>query len=150
MTGWTNPRYRREQTVSPIQSATGGGASPYRLGYAFEISCKGILERRDWLVIRSPASKSKVDLFAIHALYRPMLVQAKRTGMIGSAEWNELWEIAERHNCLAVITYRETPKTIAWMRLDGPREPRRPGRPWTRIDPRDCQPVAVQTELLAA
>jgi hypothetical protein len=148
-TGWVNPRFRKPGTVAPIQSATGGGSSPYRLGYSFEVSCKGILERRGWLVIRSPASKSKVDLFAIHADYRPMLVQAKRTGNIGSAEWNELWEIAQRHNCLAVITYRETPKTVAWMRVDGPREPRRPGRPWTRIDPRDCTEIPVQERLAA-
>lgn len=142
---WVNPRYRRHARAEPLESAVGGGKSAYRIGRDFERSNRGQLERRTWFVIRSFQSKGPVDLLAVHPVHQQMMVQAKRNGQISSKDWNELWELAELHGCQAIITYRPSPKKTAWMRLTGPREFRKPGRPWVEIDldTMDVKPVQL-------
>jgi|SRR5581483_2382748 len=152
-TGWQRGRYRRERTAPTQESAVGGGKSPYRLGRDFERSIRGKLERRGWYVMRSAMSKGVVDLLAVHADHRPLMIQCKRTATIGSTEWNELFVLAAAHGCWPVVCYRtQAPagsrQTSAFMRLDAEREPRRPGRPWTEFDPTDCSIVPVQLAAL--
>lgn len=132
---------RPSEALKPTEklaSAVGGGRSPYALGRAFEVSIRDQLRRRGYFVLRAGASKGKIDLLAVGKDRPPLFIQAKRTGVIGSAEWNEVFEIATEHGGWPVLCMRGSPRTTLYYRIDAKREPRRPGRPWTLIDPTDC------------
>ena len=149
------PHERRSQLpeAKPAQSAKGGGKSPYQLGRAFEGAVRGRLQRRGYFVMRSHASKGKIDLLAcgpacVARGISGLFIQAKRRGQISSAEWNEVWEIAQRHGGWAVVVTKLSERTVGFYRLDGPREARRKGRPWTLIDPADLSELAAPPSLL--
>jgi hypothetical protein len=99
--------------------------------------------------MRAFMSKGTVDLLAIHREHQPLMIQCKRTGQIGSVEWNQLYDLAATHGALPVLCFRSGPRSTAFMVLDAPREPRRPGRPWREIDPRDCSEVPMQLTIAA-
>lgn len=131
----------------PLASVIGGGAAPYKAGRRFEQSVRAQLRRRGYFVLRAYASKGKVDLLAV-AKDRPVLfVQVKRTGMIGSAEWNELYVLALEHGAWPVVAMKLSERTNGYFKLVGPREPRKRGRPWYRFDPATCEPVPEQMAI---
>ena len=129
---------RRLQETQPLESVVGGGKTPYKRGRDFEYSVKQQLERRGYFVMRSAASKGKIDLLAV-GKHRPALfVQCKRMGQISSGEWNEVFEIATAAGGWPVLAVRSSPRTTAYFRLDGPREYRKRTKPLTQFDPADC------------
>lgn len=136
------PPWERTRALTPTpvaDAARGGGSSPYRLGKAFEASVRAQLQRRGYFVVRAGASKGKVDLLAV-ARDRPALfVQCKRRGDIGSAEWNQLFELAERYGGWPVLAMRTSERTTGYFRLDEAREFRKRGRPMTGFDPTSGQ-----------
>jgi Holliday junction resolvase len=136
-------RFRPGPSPAPTEGLSKGGASPYKLGRAFEVSVRGQLERRGFWVMRSYASKTKVDLVAVGKDRPVLFIQCKRRGDIGSAEWNALLEIAETHGGWAVVALRPAERKTAYFKLDAARVPRRQGRPWTPIDPRDCSALPL-------
>lgn len=146
-------RRRPLPEAKPRADGTKGGKSPYRLGRDFERSIRGRLERRDYFVMRSQGSKGKADLLAVG---RPCLaigvtalfVQCKRRGEIGSAEWNDLFDLATSFGGWPVLASRASERTVSFYRLDARREPRRPGRPWTLIEPADLSELIPPPTLL--
>jgi Holliday junction resolvase len=135
---WERARSEWLKPVVPAQSAIGGGASPYRLGKAFEHSVKQQLQRRQFFVVRSPGSRTASDLLAVGTIQGTtyaLFIQCKRTGTIGSSDWNAVCKMAWAFGGWAVVAFRESPRTTAFYRLDDLREPRKKGRPWTRFDP---------------
>ena len=143
---WQSRRFVPEKTAAPLKSPVGGGKSPYRLGRDFEAAVRGQLARRGYFVMRAHASKGKIDLLAVSNVTAAMggsglFIQAKRTGNIGSAEWNEGCALAWAAGGWPVVTFRPSPRKTAYYRLDALREPRRPGRPWTEFDPTDCSEI---------
>lgn len=68
--------------------------SKYRNGRAFEYKVRDVLKDRGYFVVRSAGSKSPADLIAINSK-GVLLVQCKRSGRLGIAEWNQLYELAE-------------------------------------------------------
>ena len=139
--------------VSGETGKTETGRTPYALGKAFEGQIRGRLQRRGYFVMRAYASKGKVDLLATgrptaeHGL-SGLFVQCKRRGAIGSAEWNALYEIAAEYGGWPVVAMKLSERTVGCYRLDAPREPRRPGRPWTLFDPRDLSELIPPPTLL--
>ncbi len=169
---WRGRRFQPGPSGKPQGSAVGGGRSPYRLGRDFERATRGRLERRGYFVMRSSLSKGKIDLLAVKAVDRLVCidtldehgrqiteriaagrahivlgVQCKRRGDIGSAEWNELFDLCEPYGITPVVACKTGERTTAFYRLDERRVPRKQGRPWTEIDPETAEPLPVQMPL---
>ena len=131
---------------APALSQT-SGASPYRRGRDFERAVRGQLERRGYFVMRAYGSKGKIDLLAVGKDRPALFIQCKRRGEIGSAEWNEVYEIATAAGGWPIVCMRPSSHKTNFYRLDAVREPRKPGRPWTLINPTDCSIVALPLKL---
>lgn len=159
------PHERRRPIPGPKARIDGktGGASPYQLGRRFEYSCRGRLERRDYFVMRAHGSKGKIDLLAVGLPclakgVTGLYIQCKRlstrdahgevTVAITSAEWNEVYEIATKFGGWPVIATRISERTTGFYRIDAPREPRKPGRPWTLFDPADLSELTPPPTLI--
>lgn len=153
------PHERRSQLPPPrarVSNETGKtdtGRTPYQLGKGFEGAVRGRLRRRGYFVLRAYASKGVVDLLAVgpataaHGV-SGLFIQAKRRGIIGSVEWNALYETAEAHAGWPVVVMKLSERTVGFYRLDAPREPRKRGRPWTMFDPRDLSEMIPPPTLL--
>jgi Holliday junction resolvase len=101
----------------------------YRRGREFEYRVRDHLKAHGYFVLRSPASKSPIDLVAI----RPgevLFVQCKRGGSLGPGEWNRLWELAESCCALPILAETPWPRTYRFWRLtarkNGDRTQRQP------------------------
>lgn len=68
--------------------------SPYRYGRALEYQVRDELRTCKYFVMRSPASKSPVDLVALRT-GEVLLIQCKRSGKMGVTDWNALYRLAQ-------------------------------------------------------
>lgn len=161
------PTWQR-QVTKPLASAVGGGSSPYKRGRDFEQAVRGRLQRRGYFVMRAHMSKGKIDLLAVKGLARPekvdsylwtepwpshlvLGIQCKRRGSISSTEWNDLIDLCEPYGIMPVVcvkVFETGQNSVAFYRLDEKRLPRKPGRPWTQIDPANGEPLPVQIPLV--
>jgi len=84
-------------------------STPYQRGAAFEHRVKADLEREEWLVVRSPASKSPFDLLAVkldsRLIHVVALVQCKLGGKITRAEEAELTDVCSAFGCCPILAY---------------------------------------------
>lgn len=65
----------------------------YRLGRAMEYRARDDLKAKGYFVMRSPASKTPIDLLAVkHGV--TLMLQSKRSGALPVGEWNELFDLA--------------------------------------------------------
>lgn len=85
-------------------------STPYQRGAAFEHRVKNFLEsEHDYLVTRSPASKSPFDLLAMcpghDGLPHVYLIQCKLRGVISPRDRLALVELAERYGAHAILAY---------------------------------------------
>lgn len=95
--------------------------SPYRLGRAVEYRVRDHLAGLGWFVLRSPASKSPLDLVAV----RPgtvLFIQVKRSLVLGPGEWNEIYELALGAGAVAILAGSPTGRGLAYFRLTGPKD----------------------------
>lgn len=108
--------------------------SKYRNGRAFEYKVRDALKARGYFVLRSAGSKSPVDLAALSHT-GILLVQCKRSGRLGIAEWNQLYELAESVKAIPLMVEVPCRGHLAFWRLisgkDGSRrnQPMEPYRP---------------------
>lgn len=108
--------------------------SKYRNGRAFEYKVRDALKARGYFVLRSAGSKSPVDLAALSHT-GILLVQCKRSGKLGIAEWNRLYELAESVNAMPLMAEAAYRGSVIFWRLvegkDGSRrnQPMEPYRP---------------------
>lgn len=104
-------------------------ATEQRAGYEFELRCLKILREAGWWAIRTPASKSAVDILAImHApsIYDPpadgsivLAVQCKRNGELGPEGWNALYDYRQ-YGAIPLLVYRPAPRVDpVWLQLTG-------------------------------
>jgi Holliday junction resolvase len=145
---WQRKPYERLKPVKPAQSATGGGARPYGLGYRFEYAIKQQLERRGYYVVRSHGSKGEIDMVAIGKDRPVLFIQAKRMGKISSQEWNAVYDVAMTAGAWPVLVMRESARTTSYFRMDDRKEPRKKAWPMTRFDPKDCSLLLPPPKLL--
>jgi Holliday junction resolvase len=68
--------------------------SMYRFGRAFEYRVRDALREQGYFCLRSPQSKSPLDLIAIRRGC-VLFVQCKRNGALRPKEWNELLDLAQ-------------------------------------------------------
>lgn len=105
--------------------------TPYHIGRQFEYRVKYDLMKRGFFVVRSPQSRSKVDLTAI-SKETVLLVQCKKAGYCGVKEWNELIDLTETYGGLPILAEGKKNKPIKyWLMLEkkdgkGGRQPMKP------------------------
>lgn len=132
--------------VYPVLVGKGGEGQGAAEGRKLEASAKGRLERRGYYVVKSYASKSPIDMLAVGKDKPSLMVQAKRSGSIGSAEWNALYAAAEAHGCWPVLVRRPEGETkgALWYKLTRPREFREPQKGLLEsFDPADPYALAL-------
>jgi len=108
----------------------------YRRGRRFEYRVRDYLQAAGYFVLRSPASRSPIDLLAV-GKGQSLFVQAKRSGYCGPQEWNELLGLAESVQGAVPLLVEPGGKRgeiLFWMltgRKDGSkrRQPRKPFEP---------------------
>jgi Holliday junction resolvase len=109
--------------------------SLYRRGRQFEYVVRDHLRKAGFFAQRSPASKSPLDIMAV----RPgevWMVQCKRHGALGVAEWNELFITAKAAGAVPVLAMvgpkRGAPEFyVLFEKKDGSKR----AQPMTRVYP---------------
>jgi hypothetical protein len=113
----------------------------YEQGRALEHRVRALLVEAGFLVVRSAGSKSVADLVALPRSGRgpqwapgaPWLVQCKRGGVLGPAEWNDLVREALSVSAVPVMARYMPRRPIELFRLDDLKVGR--GRqPMTKLD----------------
>lgn len=84
-------------------------ATNYSKGYMLEWKTKKLLEEKEWMVFRSPASKDVADLFATKA-GKSVLIQAKKTSRKEKKSLyiyglDGLIETAQKHRAIPLLVY---------------------------------------------
>lgn len=90
----------------------------YRIGRQFEYRVRDLFREAGYFVLRSPGSKSPVDLVAMKtgAL---CLVQCKRGGTIVCREWNKLFRLADSVGATAILAEMPTGYGTLLWRMTG-------------------------------
>lgn len=100
-----------------------GGSAPKRRGTIFEREVRKDLEARGYVVVRSGASLSPMDLVAIFAgkvtagVEPVLLVQCKKNGRLDPDEWNELFRLAWGSGTSPMLAERVPRKGIYYWEL---------------------------------
>lgn len=117
-------------------------------GALFERQCRDALAALGYVVMRSTASKTPMDLAAFllepprqspwfaAAMPPCMIVQAKTNGRLDHDEWNVLYRLAEVSGTCAVLARREKVGrryVCAFYELTGPKTPHMRKPPMVRI-----------------
>ena len=76
--------------------------SKYKRGRSFEYRTRDDLKKKGFFVLRSPASRSPVDLIAIRK-NEILCVQCKMNGAIGVIEWNKLLDLANSIGAIPIL-----------------------------------------------
>lgn len=98
----------------------------YAAGTRFEYRVRDHFEKLGAFTMRSPASKSPVDLIAV---YRgsALFIQCKIGAWHAVGEWNAFLDLAERHGATPIYATREGARTLRvyemTQRKDGSRRP---------------------------
>lgn len=91
-------------------------------GRRFEIRCLRHLRDNGYWAIRSPASRTAIDLVAIKP-GQTLFIQCKVGGRLDPGPWNELIDLARQYGAVPVladrtgIRYGWPPATIMWWEL---------------------------------
>lgn len=101
----------------------------YRQGADLERRVRDILVEAGYLVVRSAGSHTPLDLVALPRVRLPsfcalsavLAVQCKRGGVLGPAEWNELYEAAQSVSAVPVLATYTPRKPIEFFRMTGPK-----------------------------
>lgn len=111
--------------------------SMYRLGRSVEYRVRDELKKLGYFVLRSPASKSPIDLAAI-ARGVVLFIQAKRSGILEPGEWNELVDLAESVGATPILAGSPTGRGIEYWRLTGRKDGSKRRQPREPFDPLDA------------
>jgi len=90
--------------------------SRYRHGRQFEYQVRDHLRKVGFFALRSPASKSPIDLIAV----RPnevLLVQCKRHGELGIKGWNDLFDLAKSCGATPILASKPHFRGVLYEKL---------------------------------
>lgn len=87
-------------------------------GTRFEHVVKRDLEERGYFCMRSPASKSPIDVLAVDSS-DVLFVQCKTNGRLDPAEWNVLYELAMKHGGTPLLAFKPVRGGLTYHRLIG-------------------------------
>jgi len=119
----------------------------YRLGRALEYRVRDHLRKFGYFVMRSPASKSPVDLMAV----RPglvLMIQCKRGGSLPPKQWNALYDLALSCGSLPIMAEMPYPRRMDYWLLTGRKDGSKRRQPMVPFNPADGRPpgAAIQVE----
>jgi Holliday junction resolvase len=106
------------------------GNSSYQSGARFERRVKKALEKLGYFCMRSPASKSPVDIIALGTKAK-LLIQCKVSGVLAPRGWNELVDTCERSGMAGIVALRHK-RAIVWMLVVG-RKISGGKQPWVKV-----------------
>lgn len=92
--------------------------SMYRYGRAFEYQVRDDLKKRGYFALRSPGSRTPIDILAI-APGIVLFVQCKRNSSLPPSEWNELHDLAASVGAVAVLASKPDVRGIVYERITG-------------------------------
>ncbi len=112
-------------------------STQYARGRDFEYQVMKDMGRRGYLTLRSPASKSPVD---VHCIKKGELVfvQCKTSGVMGVSEWNGFLDYCESVGALPIMAEKSGGKT-KYMRITGKKDGSRRKQPMTEWTPPDYE-----------
>ncbi len=91
-------------------------------GNAFERRVRDTLERLDWYVLKSGASRTPVDLLAVSPWRVRWCIQAKgRTGTLGPGDRDAFFAWAERWLAIPILAQPQIGGGIRWRAWSGTR-----------------------------
>lgn len=107
--------------------------SKYAIGRNFEYRVRDALKKHGYFVMRSPMSRSPVDLIAVRKSQPVLMVQCKLGGQFGRTEWNELYDLAVSVGAVPILAMMPGTSGIAYYemtdRKDGSKKPQ-PMKSW--------------------
>lgn len=112
----------------------------YRRGRRFEYRVRDRLCKHGYFVMRSPASKSPIDLVALRP-NETVLVQCKIGGAMGVQEWNEFFDLAISLGAIPILAATVQNSGIDWFRLTGRKDGSKQRQPMTEWTP----PISTQS-----
>ena len=117
-------------------------ATRYSRAAAFERKVRDDMSRRGYIAVRSPASKSPVDVYCI-GYDAKVFVQCKTNGVMGPSEWNEFYDMCRSVDAIPVLAMRgKGNRGIRYMLLTDKKVPRR-RQPMVEWVPREGGRVEV-------
>ena len=114
--------------------------SLYRLGRAVEYRARDHLRKLGYFVLRSPASKSPIDLVAIRK-GQILFIQCKRSGLLGPDEWNELFRLCASVGAVPILAgMHDSGRGIVYSRLLGEKDGSKKRQPFEPFVPGEAPP----------
>jgi len=107
--------------------------SMYKRGRQFEYRIRDNLKNKGFFVLRSPASKSPIDLVAIKKGLI-LLIQCKTGGEFAMKEWNELFDLSEGIGAIPILVGRYGYKEIQYFKLTGKKDGSKRPQPRIQIE----------------
>lgn len=120
--------------------------SLYRRGRALEYLVRDWLRGHGFFAMRSPASKTPIDILAVrHG--QVVMVQCKRHGALGVAEWNEFYQLAKSVGALPVLASMETGRgSMTFYELQGEKDGSKRRQPMRLMEYRELAIRPVEQE----
>lgn len=88
----------------------------YQIGVTFERKIQHYLQELGYFALRSPGSKSKIDVIAIKP-HQVLFIQCKRDARLDPNEWNDLFAIASNCGAIPLIASKAFRKPILFEQL---------------------------------
>ena len=109
--------------------------SKYAIGRDFEYATKYALQRKGYLVMRSPGSRSPVDLIAIKS-GELLFVQCKLHGQFPVSEWNEFIDYCASVGATPVMAERgKNNRGILYWQMTGKKDGSKRPQPMVKFEP---------------
>lgn len=105
-------------------------STKYRLGRALEYRVRDVLKDAGYFAMRSPASKTPIDIIGIKP-GQVLMVQCKRGGSLPPKEWNALYDLALSCGALPVMAERPYPRTLNFWLLTARKDGSKRRQPMT-------------------
>lgn len=91
-------------------------STKYRLGRQVEYRVRDYMKAQGYVAMRSPASKSPIDIIAIKP-GQVLFIQCKRGGSLPPKEWNAIFDLAQEAGAIAVMAETPYPRCLRFWRL---------------------------------
>lgn len=106
----------------------------YRRGRSFEYSVRDRLKRVGYFIMRSPASRSPIDLVAVKSGV-VLFIQCKINGALQPKEWNEVYDLATSVGSIPILAVRDGLRDAKYYRLIARKTGERARQPFEEFHP---------------
>lgn len=121
----------------------------YRIGRAVEYRVRDQLREHGYFVLRSPGSRSPMDLIAIRVGV-VLMIQCKRGGVLGPKSWNELFDLAESTGAFPILAEYPHPRRTDYWQLIARKDGSKRRQPMVRISITDLAVLEARDAAEAA